>query len=240
MACSRSMEMDLVLGSTPVPTAPTRISGSEQHICRHQPGLFDRQGFVHEPTPAPWSRPAPGSRGLVWTTRLPQSWRSGKTSQWRRTRDRYTNLVPLIARRTTANIVCTETPSQFPDDFKITPLAATAAGDTLTVTPVPVSFSGGFNPGSFTGLQCVPYYDYDLVGGIPGTTPLCVEIEVDCPTASPDACAWPNSTQFDYGIDAEISPGNQNFLIGGPHVLVQHGTLPELLPVPPVDGPPTS
>ena len=39
------------------------------------------------------------------------------------------------------NIVCTETPSQFPDDFKITPLAATAAGDTLTVTPVPVSFN---------------------------------------------------------------------------------------------------
>ena len=98
------------------------------------------------------------------------------------------------------------------DDFKFTPTGS-AAGDSLTVTPVPVAAWTGTAP-NFPTLACVPYYDYSTNAA----SSTCVEIEMDC--SGTDSCNFAFTTQLDYGVYGPGVPtGN---LIGGPHLLIQH------------------
>jgi hypothetical protein len=101
------------------------------------------------------------------------------------------------------------------DDFRLTPQTG---GDSLTVTPVPVSKQTFTPTAPFANLQCVPYLDFNPGGANP--LGVCVEIELDCSGA--DNCGFLYTTQLDYGIDTNGLPNNDLSGIGGPALLVQH------------------
>ncbi len=105
---------------------------------------------------------------------------------------------------------CTED-STAADDLQIAPRNS-AAGDTLTVAPVPQSFST-FTATNFPNLACVPYSDFSSAGN-----PGCVELELDCPAANSDACQFVYTATADFNIDKMSLPQG----IGGAHFLGQH------------------
>ena len=105
---------------------------------------------------------------------------------------------------------CTES-SAAGDDLQVAPRNS-ASGDTLTVAPVPESFST-FSAVNYPTLACVPYSDFNTAG-----SPVCVELELDCPPADTDACQFIYNATADFNIDKSTLPNG----IGGAHFLGQH------------------
>jgi hypothetical protein len=97
------------------------------------------------------------------------------------------------------------------DDLQIAPRNS-ASGDTLTVAPVPESFST-FSAINYPTLACVPYSDFNTA-----ESPVCVELELDCPPADTDACQFIYNATADFNIDKSSLPNG----IGGAHFLGQH------------------
>jgi len=104
---------------------------------------------------------------------------------------------------------CTET--SVADDLQVAPRNS-ASGDTLTVAPLPESFST-FSAMNYPTLACVPYSDFNTAG-----SPVCVELELDCPPADTDACQFIYNATADFNIDKSSLPNG----IGGAHFLGQH------------------
>ena len=106
------------------------------------------------------------------------------------------------------------------DDYQITPSTATT-GDTLDVLPVPVPAgptgtetspepsSLVFNPGTFSGMKCIPYADFSAPNN-----PVCVELQV-IPNNN-DSYIY--TVQNDFHIDANSLSGG----VGGPALLGHH------------------
>jgi hypothetical protein len=105
---------------------------------------------------------------------------------------------------------CTES-SAAGDDLQVAPRNS-ASGDTLTVAPLPESFST-FSAMNYPTLACVPYSDFNTAG-----SPVCVELELDCPPADTDACQFIYNATADFNIDKSSLPNG----IGGAHFLGQH------------------
>jgi hypothetical protein len=134
------------------------------------------------------------------------------------------------------NVTCTE--ASVADDLQVAPRNS-AAGDTLTVTAVPVSagplsldnwgtdyfgIEGPLSPEppsgqlrfsatNYPNLACVPYSDFSSAGN-----PGCVELELDCPPADSDTCQFVYAATADFNIDKLSLPNG----IGGAHFLGQH------------------
>jgi hypothetical protein len=109
---------------------------------------------------------------------------------------------------------CTENSSGL-DALQLAPVNS-ASGDTLTVAPVPESFSA-FSAANYLTLSCVPYSDFNTAG-----SPVCVELELDCPPADSDTCQFVYTATADFTIDKSILPDG----IGGAHFLGQHDGSP--------------
>ena len=105
---------------------------------------------------------------------------------------------------------CTEN-SSGGDALQLAPVNS-ASGDTLTVAPVPESFSA-FSAANYLTLSCVPYSDFNTAG-----SPVCVELELDCPPADSDTCQFVYTATADFNIDKSILPDG----IGGAHFLGEH------------------
>lgn len=111
-------------------------------------------------------------------------------------------------------ITCTEN-SSGGDALQLAPVNS-AAGDTLTVAPVTESFSA-FSAANYLTLSCVPYSDFNTAG-----SPVCVELELDCPPADSDTCQFVYTATADFNIDKSILPDG----IGGAHFLGEHDGSP--------------
>jgi hypothetical protein len=126
------------------------------------------------------------------------------------------------------------------DDYLFSPVNS-AAGDQLTVTPIPVpagplglpAFGGGSNFGSeipvFSALRfaapsfpneaCIPYADFSAP-----LNPVCVELQLVCTPGNPNANDCNNfvyTAQTDYTVDTGSFPPPSD-LIGGPAFLGDH------------------
>jgi hypothetical protein len=66
---------------------------------------------------------------------------------------------------------------------------------------------------NYPTLACVPYSDFNTAG-----SPVCVELELDCPPADTDACQFIYNATADFNIDKSSLPNG----IGGAHFLGQH------------------